>query len=64
MRRKSLVFFTLILSGCLTNERQSRQTTAPSVSGTTWTGKDSDGEYNTYHFLADGVLHYEIQSGF
>ncbi|MBC8555395.1 MAG: hypothetical protein H8D23_37750 [Candidatus Brocadiales bacterium] len=68
MMRKNLVLFTLILiailSGCLTNANQSGQTTVPSVSGTTWTGKDSDGEYSTYNFLPDGKLHYDIQSGF
>ncbi len=66
MIRKKLILFTLILivilSGCFTNAKQSGQSTAPGVSGTTWAGKDSDGEYYTYHFLTDGVLHYDTQS--
>ncbi len=68
MTRMRIILFTLILigiiSGCLNNVKQSGLPTAPSVSGTTWEGKDSDGEYSTYHFLSEGVLHYEIPSGF
>ncbi len=64
MARMKITLFTLILiwifSGCLANTRQS---TTPSVSETTWEGKDSDGEYSTYNFLTEGILHYEIPSG-
>lgn len=65
MIKRKLILLTLILilSGCLTNAKQSEQSTAPGVSGTTWAGKDSDGEYSKYHFLSEGVLHYDTQSG-
>ncbi|MGO9316968.1 MAG: hypothetical protein ACLPXT_02885 [Terracidiphilus sp.] len=34
------------------------------VSGTTWVGTDSDGDYYEYTFQADGALHYKSPSGF
>jgi len=37
---------------------------AVSVSGTTWVGADSDGDYYEYTFQADGALHYKSPSGF
>ncbi len=68
MIRINFVLFTLILimilSGCLTNTERSGQSLTQSVSGTTWEGKDSDGEYSIYHFLPDSILHYEISTGF
>lgn len=68
MRRQNILFFIVILilivNGCLTNTRQPEQSVTPSVSGTTWSGTDSDGEYNEYHFQPDGTLHYKIPSGF
>ncbi len=33
------------------------------VSGTTWVGTDSDGDYYEYTFQADGVLYYKSPSG-
>mgnify|MGYP003992427097 FL=1 len=67
MIRKNLLFFTLILiailNGCHTKTKQADQIATPSVLETTWTGKESDGECITYHFLPDGILHYEIESG-
>jgi len=35
-----------------------------SVSGTTWVGTDSDGDYYEYSFQADGALYYKSPSGF
>ena len=67
MIRKNLLFFTLILiailNGCHTKTKQADQIATPSVLETTWTGKESDRECITYHFLPDGILHYEIESG-
>jgi osmotically-inducible protein OsmY len=37
---------------------------AVSVSGTTWVGTDSDGDYYEYSFQADGALYYKSPSGF
>ena len=34
------------------------------VTGTTWTGTDSDGDYYEYTFVAGGVLHFKSPSGF
>jgi len=34
------------------------------VSGTTWVGTDSDGDYYEYHFQTDGALYYKSPSGF
>jgi hypothetical protein len=34
------------------------------VTGTTWVGTDSDGDYYEYTFQPDGVLHYKSPSGF
>jgi hypothetical protein len=34
------------------------------VSGTTWVGTDSDGDYYEYSFQADGALYYKSPSGF
>ena len=34
------------------------------VSGTTWVGTDSDGDYYEYHFQPDGALHYKSPTGF
>ncbi len=31
---------------------------AESVSGTTWTGYDSDGDFNEYRFMSDGTVKY------
>ena len=36
----------------------------PSVSGTTWAGTNSKGEYYEYHFQQDGSLHYQSPSGY
>jgi hypothetical protein len=37
---------------------------AINVSGTTWVGTDSDGDYYEYTFQADGALHYKSPSGY
>jgi hypothetical protein len=37
--------------------------TAPSVTGSTWVGTDSDNDYYEYTFLASGVLQYKSPSG-
>ena len=42
----------------------SGNTPTASVAGTTWVGRDSDGDYYEYHFQADGALHYQSPSGF
>jgi hypothetical protein len=34
------------------------------VTGTTWAGTDSDGDYYEYTFEPKGVLHYKSPSGF
>ncbi len=34
------------------------------ISGTTWAGTDSEGDYYEFYFLSDGVLHYSSPSGF
>jgi hypothetical protein len=34
------------------------------VTGTTWVGTDSDGDYYEYTFVAGGVLHFKSPSGF
>jgi hypothetical protein len=34
------------------------------VTGTTWVGADSDGDYYEYTYLAGGVMHYKSPSGF
>ena len=36
----------------------------PNVSGTTWVGTDSGGNYYEYSFQADGALHYKSPTGF
>jgi len=36
----------------------------PNVSGTTWVGTDSDGDYYEYTFRPDGALYYKSPSGF
>ena len=33
------------------------------VSGTTWVGTDSDGDYYEYYFQTDGALYYKNPSG-
>ncbi len=37
---------------------------AINVTGTTWVGTDSDGDYYEYTFVAGGVLHFKSPSGF
>ena len=34
------------------------------VTGTTWVGTDSDGDYYEYTFVAGGALHFKSPSGF
>jgi hypothetical protein len=34
------------------------------VTGTTWVGTDSDGDYYEYTFVAGGALHYKSPQGF
>ena len=36
---------------------------AINVTGTTWVGTDSDGDYYEYTFVAGGVLHFKSPSG-
>jgi hypothetical protein len=44
--------------------QNARAQSAISVSGTTWVGTDSDGDYYEYTFQADGALYYKSPSGF
>jgi hypothetical protein len=44
--------------------QNARAQSAINVSGTTWVGTDSDGNYYEYSFQADGALHYKSPSGF
>ncbi len=34
----------------------------PSIEGTVWSGKDSDGDYYQYHFLKGGHLNYDTNT--
>jgi hypothetical protein len=54
----------VLLSGCAPTLRTPIQSDVVSVSGTTWVGTDSDGDYYEYHFMSDGSLHYKSPTGF
>ena len=43
-------------------KKPSATTSAPSVAGTTWSGKDSDGDFFEYTFLKDGHLKYRTNT--
>jgi hypothetical protein len=58
-------FLTLAVGLAMTAFAQNAQAqSAISVSGTTWVGTDSDGDYYEYSFQADGALYYKSPSGF
>ncbi len=57
--------FTLAVGLFMTAIAQhARAQSVINVSGTTWVGTDSDGDYYEYSFQADGALHYKSPSGF
>jgi hypothetical protein len=57
-------FLTLAVGLVMTAFAQNaRAQSAINVSGTTWVGTDSDGDYYEYTFLATGVLQYKSPSG-
>ena len=45
-------------------ESASDQSEPSDVSGTIWTGFESDGDYYEYFFMSDGSLHYKSPTGF
>ena len=40
------------------------QSELASVSGTVWTGWESDGDYYEFYFMSDGSLHYKSPTGY
>ncbi len=44
--------------------QNSNASSVMSVSGTLWAGKDSDGDFYEYAFMANGDLYYQSPSGF
>ena len=52
-----ILFLCLFISSCATRG-------IPSISATTWTGADSDGDYYVFHFKSSGELHYKSPTGF
>jgi hypothetical protein len=61
-----LVMLPALVAAQQTNQQSAVPSHSPtaSVAGTTWAGKDSDGDYYEYHFQADGALHYKSPDGF
>lgn len=55
---------SVLLSGCSTLDRYANNSPVPSVAGTIWSGKDSDGDAYEYHFKKSGVLYYKSPTGF
>ncbi len=53
-----------IILAMTTFTQNARAQSAISVSGTTWVGTDSGGDYYEYYFQADGALFYKSPSGF
>jgi hypothetical protein len=62
---KSIVVFSLILllSLCLPGHLAAEAEKTIALAGTTWSGKDSDGDFYVYTFERDGTLAYKSPTG-
>jgi len=59
----AMIVSLAILYGCASTSAPPIQTDVVAISGTTWAGTDSDGEYYEYQFMGDGSLHYKLPTG-
>lgn len=50
---------------CVTNQQKNQKDVlTKKITGTTWAGTDSDGDYYEFYFLSDGKFNYQAPSGF